>query len=123
MNSIEPIQDSILQLLLATRDYILKRTPNAKDRKVYNLAIEACREIIYTNKDMDYTILIDRLIELKLQSKVIRNNWFKVATPRQHAEMAFDHAIDIVRTLSRRFLTGVSSESKTVYREADSYKA
>jgi hypothetical protein len=93
--------------------------PNEEDRKLYGLGNGTCREIIMSNKDVDCEILIDRLIESKLQCKVIRNNWFKNSTPRQHAEMAHDHAIDVVRSISRRFITGVSSESKTVHRAID----
>ena len=123
MNSITPIYDSILQLMLATKGYMLNRMPNKDDRKIYSLTYEACRETIVACKDSDYELLIDRLTELKLQARVIKNPFWSQHTPREHSFMAFDHAIDIVRTLSRRFVTGVSSESKTVYREADTYKA
>jgi hypothetical protein len=109
----------MIQLLLATKGYMLNRMPNEEDRNVYSMALTHCGEIITASKDADYNVLIDRLLESKLQCKVIKNPWFRQHMPRKQAETAHDNALDIVQTLSRRFITGVSSESRTVHREAD----
>ena len=119
--SILTVYDSILQLLHATKEYTLSRIQNKEDRRIYSLAIESCRETIRKFKNEDCDLLIDRLTECKLLGKVIKNPWFGAHTPRQHADLAHDHAIDIVKSLSVRFVTAVSSESRTVHKRADVY--
>jgi hypothetical protein len=121
MTDISPIRDTILQLLLATKDYTLDRIPNKKDKYVYGLASDSCKDII-NQSGLDYNVLIDRLMESRLQCKAVKNPWFGQSTPRRHAYLAHDHALDIVKTLTTRFVTGVSSESKTLSREADTHK-
>jgi len=122
-NSTAVISEHLLLLLHATRLYIMNRTPNSEDKTCYGIGNGTCREIMSMPlyKNIDFNILIDRLMESRLQGLKIRQSWWQASTPRSHYELAHDHAIEIVRSLAKRFVTGVSSESKTVHREVDTH--
>ena len=119
--SILGIQDSILQLLHATGSWSVNRMQDKEDRLYYSMGHEACMAFIAlpSSAVLDPELLVDRLMESKLQYRPKKRTWFFSATPRASYQLAHDHAIETVRSLAKRFVTGVSSDSKTVHRTVD----
>jgi len=119
--SILIVHEHILLLLHATREFAMGRINDSEDKKLYGLGNGTCREIIAlpSSSLLDAEVLVDRLMESKLRGNVIKHKWYSSSTPRAHYQLAHDHAIEIVRSLDKRFITGVSSESRTVHREVD----
>ncbi len=108
---IHTVSKQLDRLLKGGSAYRLSRMPNRYHQKAYKLAYDRVQEVLAETYDKDYTTIIERLVEFKMIPPLeVQDRWFRNVKPRAYWDMAFDDAIDAIKSLMLRFVIGVTPE-------------
>ena len=116
MSDMKPILDLTLILMRSTGRYVSKRIGNKLHVDIYTAFMKKAIHIVESNESYEHTLTM--LTHHKESAKgTFKPTFFNNKTRElYHAYLACDQAIDIVKQLHGRFITGLSDSEPRNYK-------